>query len=149
VSSESPARPGGKAPAKPPISQAELERYQEARAQAERHRETLDALRQDLLQRLEAGNGVEPGSLTAQVRHVPMRQLSGPKLVPLLGAEAVEELRAAVEPTVQVQLIVQSRGGGDAVTNGDDATSCNGGHQTVPWLPPGVAPGSFMSVEQE
>ena len=90
------------------ITQYELQRYQGLKAQADQARRQLDGLRQALLARLEAGEQVEAGPLTAQVRIVTRRELNGPKLVTLLGEAAVVALKGQVEPTVQRQLIIQA-----------------------------------------
>lgn len=90
------------------IMQTDLETYQALKAQAEQCQARLAGLRQELMEKLDAGAEIEAGSLTAQVRDVARRDLSAPKLIPLLGADAVEELKMQVEPTLQRQLIVQA-----------------------------------------
>jgi len=101
-----PGRPGHK----PVVRQEQLLEFRALAAETQRLGQRLKRLREELLQRLEAGADVEPGDLTVEVRHVPIRQLNGPKLIPLLGKDEVEALRLAVEPTVQVMLIVREDG---------------------------------------
>jgi hypothetical protein len=96
-------------PKAPSITQKQLKEYQTLAAEESQIHQKREVLRKNLLNGLEVGAAVEPGDLTAEVRRNHRRELSGPKLLPLLGKAKVEELKLAVEPTVQVCLIVQDK----------------------------------------
>lgn len=115
------------------ITQELLREYKKLHAEEARLRSKIKRLREELLQKLEDGADVEPGALTVEARHVPVRILSAPKLIPLLGAARVEELRQAVQPTVQVWLIVRTEEDGDA-----SPSNTHSGQQVAPPWPDGL-----------
>jgi hypothetical protein len=92
------------ASASPPISQSELETYRELKDRLDEMKERLQVQRLDLIRRLLDGAAVQPGRLRAVASTYAQRQLNATKLAEVLGAEAVEELKNLVTPTIQTQL---------------------------------------------
>jgi hypothetical protein len=85
------------------VGQAVLHQYQQL-MDAQKQRE---AMRESIVQLLQAGAPVEPGTLTAHLRLQEQRRFSAEQLERLLGAAQVERLRSQLQPSVIVQLIVE------------------------------------------
>jgi hypothetical protein len=84
------------------VGQEMLREYQRLQ-EFQRRRE---AMRESIVEMMEAGATIEPGMLTANLRSTQQRRFSAEQLERLLGAEEVERLRMRLEPIVAVQLIV-------------------------------------------
>jgi hypothetical protein len=85
------------------VGQAVLHQYQQL-MDAQKQRE---GMRESIVQLLQAGAPVEPGTLTAHLRLQEQRRFSAEQLERLLGANQVELLRSQLQPIVTVQLIVE------------------------------------------
>ncbi|MBY0527798.1 MAG: hypothetical protein K2R98_30655 [Gemmataceae bacterium] len=85
-----------------PITQAMLEECQ-ALIQATARRV---ALRQQIVDRLDAGATIDDGRLTALIHEHSDHRFTYHKLVALLGEVRVAELKLQVEPTLNRQLVV-------------------------------------------
>ena len=87
-----------------PVTQAMLEEYQGLIEASTRRA----ALRQQIMERLDAGAAVESGPLTALIHEHADHRFTYKNLVVLLGEARVAELKLQVEPTVSRQLIVHA-----------------------------------------
>lgn len=86
------------------IKQAELKEYLRL-AEAERRR---DAMRKDLMARLDGGAKVQPGPLTALIEVSTAKRLSRGLLVELIGAEETDALMERVPHAEQRSLRVRA-----------------------------------------
>jgi hypothetical protein len=89
------------------ISQAELEEFKALKARSKSMAESVQAKRDSLRRRLEAGAPVEPGRLQATVRSSDHHRLTSTELERLLGRSRVDELKKQVIPTLVRQLWVK------------------------------------------
>ena len=84
------------APARSIISQEMLEEYLRLGEAKRRH----EALREELIARVQADAWIEPGPLSVSLRLESSRRLTASSLIPVLGKDEVERLKAQIEPTV-------------------------------------------------
>ena len=92
-------------PAAPIITQDMLAELRRGKAQAQHYRK----LRMEVTQLHESGAVVENGPLDVDLKITTQRRLTTAALVEVLGAEEVEELKDAVEPTVVRTLVITER----------------------------------------
>ncbi len=78
------------------ITQAELSNFQRLRDYVRRYHN----LRDSLAAKLTSGCVIEAGPLTAHLTVTEQRRLSGTALLPILGPECVEDLKARVPPSI-------------------------------------------------
>jgi hypothetical protein len=87
------------------ITQAELEAFLELEKQGYRH----TAEREKLIELLDRGAWIEPGPITVRLDRRPRWLLSAKALTPVVGTAGVQELLAAIEPTIYRHLKVERR----------------------------------------
>jgi hypothetical protein len=87
------------------VSQADLEAFLELERQGYRH----TAERKKLIELLDGGAWIEPGPISARLDRRPHHILSEKTLAPILGSARVQQLVAAVEPSIWRHLIVTRR----------------------------------------
>lgn len=66
----------------------------------------LDKFRANLLERLDQGATVQPGSFGLKIKVITQRLLNAGSLRPILGHDQVQQLRQQVEPCVVRQLVL-------------------------------------------
>jgi hypothetical protein len=88
------------------ITQEELRRYYERRAELRRLAEEGEAQRADLVQRLADNVPVTPGPYRARIRSYLAQAITTAKLRELLGDAEVERLREEVAPSPRIELYV-------------------------------------------
>ena len=96
-------------PARPAITQEMLARNYQAFEARRRIDESIRIWRPELLRLHDAGAIVEGGEFALTVEDTLRRRITHDILVPLIGAEAADDLRARIEPTSVRYLTVYSR----------------------------------------
>ena len=91
------------------IAQADLESYRDLSNQSRELNWTVEKLRKSLLARLVAGTPIEPGPLDADIVATEQKRMTNDELVRILGLEVVENVRAAIEPSVSRSLKIVER----------------------------------------
>lgn len=101
-------RPAKSAAASPSygIRQEELAEYRAYHDEQKRLASELETRKRSLMQRLEAGEQVEPGSLTAGIAAREVRLFTADQVARIMGAEIVAEIRTQLLPSVQRSLQV-------------------------------------------
>jgi len=91
------------------IKQEDLERYREMSLRSRELNWTVEKLRKSLLAKIASGVKVEPGPLDAEITETEQRRMTNDELVRILGLEVVENVRAAIEPSVSRSLKIVER----------------------------------------
>lgn len=81
------------------ITQLQLRNYQLAQTEASVKNGTVDVLKADLLSRVEAGEPIERGPLTAMIQVSKNRRFSAESLTGILGAAQVAHLKTLLPET--------------------------------------------------
>jgi hypothetical protein len=83
------------------ISQTELGTYRAIHSDVRRLSADLEARRQSLVSRLEAGATVEPGILAPQLSSREVRRLTAGEIGRILGPELLAEIRTQLQPALE------------------------------------------------
>lgn len=89
------------------ITQAELCRYDRLRDERERLGEEVEALRGDMIRRIEAGVPIEEGAYHARVSRSLDRVLTATTLAEIFTGAQIDEMKGLVSPTPRVRLYVR------------------------------------------